>query len=476
MATKISDISTNLMTGAWNAMKESKAGKAEAAFQSFLNQAVSGNGSKDNLERLQSLQADSGKIDYAKKDNSDVSSNETAVNNSQTDKSATEQSTDTVASEKASKLTEPETADKILDEVSEELGIGKDELLEQMEELMSSIAALLMEKFNVTEDELYQVLDMLGLSLTDMFNQSDLMNVAVELTGAQDIAAVLTDEKLYVQIQEAFAELEQMKDDVSLVQAIDTEQLQLLETHIETVVKADNAELEEPAVHEKIAFETELEEPVTTKQEPVMEVISEKQKEGNLAQHQEQTMTGNEAFQQFTGRLAQYTEQVMDVRGNEFAQQADMEEIIRQVTDYVKVQVDAETTSLEMQLHPESYGKLNLQVSVREGVVTAKLAVENEMVRQALETQIVQLREDMNERGLKVDAVEVAIASHEFESNLEEGQENSKESSENEASGKRQINLREEAMSLAELAEMSEAEALTRKIMLENGNSIDFSA
>ena len=129
-----------------------------------------------------------------------------------------------------------------------------------------------------------------------------------------------------------------------------------------------------------------------------------------------------------------------------------------------------------MQLHPESYGKLNLHVSVREGVVTAQMAVENEMVRSALEAQVVMLKDEMAARGLKVDAVEVTIASHEFERNLDEGQQEQEHAQETDSHTHRRINLQSEPLTLEELMEMSESEALTRKIMLENGNSIDYSA
>lgn len=476
MATKINDISTNLLTNALNTMKESKTRKAEAAFQSFLNNAVTGNASQDKLEGLQNLAVDSGKTDYSKdKDFSEVEVKE--VSDTKPLEKDEVETVDSVSVEDETELTDMEKADKVLGEVCEEMGISREELLAQFEELMDSIAAILMEKFGVTEEDLYRVLETLGLSMTDLFNQTDLMNVVVELTGVQDIAAVLTDENLYGQIQEVVSELTQLKENTLLGQSLDAEQLQVLEKSVETVMNVETADDSKLVMNKDTVLDAgaDVDDAAATKQEPVLEIVSDKQNENNM-NHQEQQMTGNEAFQQFTGRVAQYAEQVMAANGNEFAQQADMEAIIRQVTDYVKLQVNAQTTSLEMQLHPDSYGKLNLQVSVRDGVVTAKLAVENEMVRQALETQIVQLREDMSEKGLKVDAVEVAIASHEFERNLEEGQENSERSSEDADTARRQINLREEGMSLEELTAMSEAEALTRKIMLENGNSIDFSA
>lgn len=469
MASKISDISSTLMTNALGTMKEAKTRKAEAAFQSFLNNAVAGNGSQDKTDTLQCLSTESGKNEYSYED-TEKEVIETGRNSDikEAEKPVTEEKS-VSGEEETVETTDLDEANKVIDDICEEMGISREELMKHFEELMDSIAAILMEKFGVTEEDLYRVLETLGLSMTDMFNQADLMKVVVELTGVEDISAVLTDESLYGQVQEVVSELNDLKNEMVMDGGL--EQLKSLENSIEIVQSVEVEE--EPLLMKENVLDTSVEEQAVTKQEPVLEVVQEKPDTG---MNNQQQMTGNEAFQQFAGRVAETAQQIAAANGNDFVQQADMEAIIRQVTEYVKVQVNAETTSLEMQLYPDSYGKLNLQVSVRDGVVTAKLAVENEMVRQALETQIVQLREDMSERGLKVDAVEVAIASHEFERNLEEGQEHSEKSHEDTDTGRRQINLREEGMSLEELAAMSEAEALTRKIMLENGNSIDFSA
>lgn len=70
---------------------------------------------------------------------------------------------------------------------------------------------------------------------------------------------------------------------------------------------------------------------------------------------------------------------------------------------------------MEMQLNPENLGKVYVNISSKEGVIHAQLAASNEAVRAALETQVADLRQNLNQAGVKVDAVEVTVASHEFE-------------------------------------------------------------
>ena len=95
--------------------------------------------------------------------------------------------------------------------------------------------------------------------------------------------------------------------------------------------------------------------------------------------------------------------------------------MISQIAEAARVNLDGESTTLEMILNPESLGKIYLNVSSKEGNLKAQLMTENEIVKEALENQMVALKENLNKAGIKVEAVEVSVATHEFEKNLEEG-------------------------------------------------------
>ena len=86
----------------------------------------------------------------------------------------------------------------------------------------------------------------------------------------------------------------------------------------------------------------------------------------------------------------------------------------------MKVQLTGEVTSLEMQLHPASLGTLQVQIASKAGVMTANFITQNETVKAALESQMVQLKEQFEEQGVKVEAIEVTVQTHEFERNLDE--------------------------------------------------------
>ncbi len=150
-------------------------------------------------------------------------------------------------------------------------------------------------------------------------------------------------------------------------------------------------------------------------------------------------------------------------------------DIIRQIVEQVKVNISGETTTMEMQLNPENLGKVYVQVSAREGSVNAQITAANEAVRNALETQIADLKQNLNQAGVKVDAIEVTVASHEFEQNLEQNARREEQEGEQAEAALHRRNIR-----LDELDEiagvMTEEETLVAQIMKENGNTIDLSA
>ena len=150
-------------------------------------------------------------------------------------------------------------------------------------------------------------------------------------------------------------------------------------------------------------------------------------------------------------------------------------DIMEQFVEHTKVTLSAEITKMEMQLNPEHLGKVYLEITENQGSVTAKIQTQNAIVKEALEMQIADLKQNLSQAGVKVDAIEVTIASHEFERNLEQD-ENSKKQQEDKAQDKNRhhnINLN----NLDELSGvLSEKEELSAKMMAEQGNSVDLTA
>lgn len=90
------------------------------------------------------------------------------------------------------------------------------------------------------------------------------------------------------------------------------------------------------------------------------------------------------------------------------ARTADVYDIRQQILEQVRMIRTAQTTELVMQLKPEHLGQLTMKVSVaNNGSVTAVFQSENAQVRAAIESQITQLKQELQQQGLKVDNVSV---------------------------------------------------------------------
>ncbi len=150
-------------------------------------------------------------------------------------------------------------------------------------------------------------------------------------------------------------------------------------------------------------------------------------------------------------------------------------DIIRQIAERVSISgTTSEDSTIEMQLNPENLGKIYINVTERNSEITARIAVSNEAVKEALETQMVELRETLNNSGIKVNDVEVTIASHEFEQNLEQNaaSDEQRQNEQNFAASNGGNGIDSSSAGI----DRPEEEILAQRIMKDNGNSVDFTA
>lgn len=155
----------------------------------------------------------------------------------------------------------------------------------------------------------------------------------------------------------------------------------------------------------------------------------------------------------------------------------DANEIVSQVTESIKVNYSADTTTMEMQLHPASLGTVNMQFTSVGGVVTAHILVQDEAVKAAIESQLITLQESFEEQGHKVESVEVSVANYD----LNKGQEQNNNNESNNQNGKngikglarRRINLNDFSEDDDD-SELSDEEKITRDMMERNGNTVDY--
>ena len=164
-------------------------------------------------------------------------------------------------------------------------------------------------------------------------------------------------------------------------------------------------------------------------------------------------------------------------------------EIARQMISGVRTVVTESLRTMELQLNPENLGKMIIHVSEQDGQLTARINIQNENVRTAMEEQMAIVKNNLEAQGLKIESVTVTADAHEFERNLEEGNAarndmNSPEGREANADtsegndgrrqGVRSLNMNE--LEGGNITDLNEDELLAARIMRENGSTLNINA
>ena len=348
--------------------------------------------------------------------------------------------------------------------------------------VLQNLIGQITDTFSVSEEELQQTMDDLGMSKTDLLDPGKLGELLMTIGGAQDSFALLTDEKLYGDVKGI---LDLQRDLTKQAQ----EELQVTPGEWQDMV-ANASGMTEPVITVDVdenSTDRTVEAPedvteLTAKQEPKTQTQAVEQKpqedetkdsesgqETHTAGQQGNLMLQNLKEDSFLSGLQQAA-QADETRA------ADTQDIMRQIMDYMKVSVKADSSDLEMQLHPQSLGTLHVQVASKNGVVTANFITQNEAVKAALESQMVQLKESFAEQGVKVEAIEVTVQTHPFEQNLEQGR-GRQNSSETEAGiGRRRARRINLNAAFEENEPQTEEDRIAADIMSANGNTVDFTA
>ena len=97
-------------------------------------------------------------------------------------------------------------------------------------------------------------------------------------------------------------------------------------------------------------------------------------------------------------------------------------------------------------------------------------------MKAVLETQMIQLKEQFEEQGIKVEAVEVTVANHAYGEQYGAQQDASQQQSENAKKGARRINLNLDEMEEEGLEALDDSERIAVEMMQANGNTVDYTA
>lgn len=367
---------------------------------------------------------------------------------------------------------------------------------EAVSEAESRIEDAVKKELGLSDEELEAMLAELGFCAADLAVPGNVALLVAKVNDT-DVASVVADSELTEQLTNLMTAIDTALTDVAKQFDFEPEQFAQI---LEQAAKQDNSDGEKaaqtPADIEKV--QTEQPEFAVVKDESTGKEIKVTVENGKVTDSEttvqnvkipenaqdaydgqpDKRQSGSEQrgensfasdlVQNLTQAVAERTEGVQGFTESYTVNAAD---IIHQVIEAIKVNVSQATSSMELQLNPEHLGKISLNVMTKNGAVTATITAQNEAVKGIIESQIVQLRESLNNQGLKVQSVEVAVANHGF--NL--GENNAGQEQNNNNRGTRG---RRNFSDYDELSEEDDdmAETLRQRIMEADGNSVNYTA
>ena len=271
---------------------------------------------------------------------------------------------------------------------------------------------------------LQDIMKQSGMSLSEVLASfqdtgmaETLQNLVMNVHGITDKAAFLTNDKLVQELSDLNERFNQIMAEALQIPAeeladVDPSALASMAEQLDDMAQSEMQMTEQDAGQlaglmadsQEQSFEVIVEDAQNGRSDAQTETFARKQ-DAAPAVHNEDTVS---AANLFTEKLAE----AFETSAGEGTPSAStlMTHIVDQVVNQVKIRVMPETTSMELMLHPASLGRVNLQVSAAGGVTKAMLIVENQMAKEALESQMITLKETFEEQGLKVDAVEVTVS------------------------------------------------------------------
>ena len=368
------------------------------------------------------------------------------------------------------------------------------------------------DELDVTDEQIEKAMEDLGLQFLDLTDQSNLAALVTKLSGSEDSASLLVSDafpQIVLKVNDLAGGLQEdlgisMEDLQQMAELVTTdveeagttdnlhEPAKATEGTEETMQKTEDVKdtvvAEEATEQVEIPTEDTIEPTKTDETDELVtagskDVTTEKQTDQGqedatdqdtdafLKQqtkteiHPTQDLTPMQAESPIT-EFASHMEPTVELPTGE---SVSVQSIIDQIVEASRTTMDGDKTTVEMLLHPEGLGKVLMEVTEENGQVKAHIYTQNEQVKEALENQMFQLK-------TKVQSVEISVGTHEFERNLEAGQQNQEQGQE----GQNQRPKKMRNLNMNDLDDlqglMTQEEELVTKMMRDQGNTVNYTA
>lgn len=309
-----------------------------------------------------------------------------------------------------------------------------DEDVEALQEVLSGVIQQITQMFDLTVVELGEELKDLSMEFSDLLTEDGVKQLFLDINSA-NISDLLVDENLNMEWNQLLAKFDEFQQglelDEEMVPELDKmfdESVVTMSENVDEVEMIDDFDGVAKAKAEKVRTDDvkQSDSSRITSDAKQPEVVIVNQNDSS-AKRNDTKDDGNDSgkengSKEVVNSLANAIDQVGqvsldDIISDNIETPVTGREIVNQVVEQIRVNMNQNTTSMEMQLYPEHLGKIQINVVSKDGVMTARIVAESETAKQAIESGLANLKESFEKQDLKVDAIEVMVSTAGFTDN-----------------------------------------------------------
>ena len=338
---------------------------------------------------------------------------------------------------------------------------------EKVNDVVQNVKDTIKEELDVSDEDIVKAMEVLGITDNDLLSVVKVTELVSALTGTDSIT-LITDDDMSGKLTSVLDAVNTAQEDIADMLNTDVDDAVLV-VRTDAVVKKDT---DETAVKNTDSSITDNQSVSET--ESLSDVLAAKVTAQGSSKHEESTgeHTGeqNHNTQSYGGVADSIIQSMKDSFADivtEDTSRVSEADIVNQVIDQIKLSSGRELTSIEVMLNPERLGSVHVTVTAKNGILSAQIAAQNEQVKTALENQVTALKENFQNQGIKVEAVEITVMTHQFEAGQNFGQ-NESERKQSEQKINKKLNLSDY---IDDEDETVSAQDIRRKDSIQNGNS-----
>ena len=374
-----------------------------------------------------------------------------------------------------------------------DLGVEKDgDISTREKQLLEKIEKLLEDKELIEPDELEKLL---GCSLEQWLRQMeqtiwDLMQPAQfqqflqQILNIQDPMELLFNEKAIQVLKEVETDLiplfaqglsveqKETMADTKVMESLPVSLLSVEESGVEELIENNGSQEQHFEIQNKTI---DSDESVFSEKSNVTPNFTSLQTERSQVEETLPHVIMEGAQQSIANSISLGREQETQVSDDTMtsinAQRVDADELIQQITTHMKIHMKPDVSEISLQLKPEYLGNMSLKLVSEKGIVTGQIVVENQQVKEMVENQLYQLRQTLQEQGVKMDQVQVSLQ-HET---LHQQQQQQQQQMNQQKSKRRVQQIIHNNMSIEDVDEPTKSQISPHELLYEEENQVDYS-